>query len=85
MAIRDTALQPDIGGGRASALVRAKDAVAGGLAVILRTNTGRIAFAIVLVHLIVAVTGPWIAPYPPTEYDLPARFSGTLRGALARH
>lgn len=76
MAVRDTVLQPDIDSGRASALVRAKNAGAAALALILRTNTGRIAFAIVLIHLIVAVIGPWITPYPPTEYDLPARFSG---------
>ena len=74
MTVRDSTLQPDVGGGRAPALVRAKDAVTSGLALILRTTTGRIAFAIVLVHLIVAVTGPWITPYPPTEYDLPDRF-----------
>ena len=74
MAVRDSTLQPDVGGGRAPALVRAKDAVTSGLALILRTTTGRIAFAIVLIHLIVAVTGPWITPYPPTEYDLPDRF-----------
>ena len=46
------------------------------LALILRTNTGRIAFVIILAHLIVAVSGPWISPYPPTDYDLPNRFSG---------
>ena len=74
MAVRDSTLQSDVGGARAPALVRARDAVASGLALILRTTTGRIAFAIVLVHVIVAVTGPWITPYPPTEYDLPDRF-----------
>ena len=74
MAVRDSTLQSDVGGARAPAIVRAKDAVASGLALILRTTTGRIAFAIVLIHVIVAVTGPWITPYPPTEYDLPDRF-----------
>ena len=76
MAIRDTTLQPELAGSRPSAVIRAKDAVIGGITLILRTNTGRVAFAIVLIHLIVAILGTWITPYPPTEYDLPNRFTG---------
>ncbi len=75
MAIQDTTLQPEISRERAPLVIRAKDTVVGGISLILRTNTGRVAFAIVLIHLIVAVIGPWITPYPPTEYDLPNRFS----------
>ena len=76
MAVQDTMLQPELASGRRPPIIRAKDAVIGGIALILRTNTGRVAFAIVLIHLIVAILGPWITPYPPTEYDLPNRFSG---------
>ena len=76
MAVQDTTLLPDAESGRPSGIVRAKNVVVGGLGLVLRTNTGRVAFAIVLIHLIVAVVGPWITPYPPTEYDLPNRFSG---------
>ena len=76
MAVQDSTLQPEMDSGQVPALVRAKNAAISGLALILRTNTGRIAFVIILAHLIVAVSGPWISPYPPTDYDLPNRFSG---------
>ena len=76
MAVQDSTLQPDTYSGQVPALVRAKNAAISGLALILRTNTGRIAFVIILAHLTVAVIGPWITPYPPTDYDLPNRFSG---------
>jgi len=33
----------------------------------LRTWAGRIALPIVLLHLILALVGPWLAPYSPTE------------------
>ena len=54
-------------------------ALAGALAAIqlvIRTNTGRVGFAIVVFHLFLAAAGPWIAPYDPLEYHLPDRFSG---------
>ena len=76
MAVQDSTVLPDVDTGRPPALVRAKNAAMHGLGLVLRTNTGRVAFAIVLIHIIVAITGPWITPYPPTEYDLPNRFSG---------
>lgn len=57
-----------------SALARFGDSAKGALSLILRTNTGRVGFAIVLIHLTIAVIGPWITPYPPTEYHLPDRF-----------
>lgn len=76
MAVQDSIIQPEMEGGRPPALIRAGKAARNGLALILRTNTGRVAFAIVLVHLLVAILGTWITPYPPTEYNLPERFSG---------
>lgn len=76
MAVQDSVLQPELEEGRPSTLTRVGRAARSGLALVLRTTTGRVAFAIVLVHLLVAVLGPWITPYPPTEYDLPNRFIG---------
>ena len=73
MAVRDTTLETRAA--RPNALSRAGRATADALSLILRTWTGRIAFAIVLVHVVVAIIGPWITPYPPTEYHLPDRFS----------
>ena len=73
MAIRDSTLESHAA--RPNALSRAGRATADALSLILRTWTGRIAFAIVLVHVVVAIIGPWITPYPPTEYHLPDRFS----------
>ena len=58
-----------------SALSRFGESAKGALALILRTNTGRIGFAIVMVHLTIAAIGPWITPYPPTDYHLADRFS----------
>ena len=49
-----------------------------GLSIVLRTNSGRIGLAIVLVHLILALFGPLLAPYSPTEFtseDLETRLS----------
>lgn len=74
MAVRDSALNTRQQ--QVPALLRAGQTVWDGLSLILRTNTGRIGFAIVAVHLTLALAGPWIAPYPPTDYHLDARFSG---------
>ncbi len=76
MAVRESTLPSEFESGRPSAIIRAKDAVVNGITLILRTNTGRVAFAIVLIHVLVAILGTWITPYPPTEYDLPNRFTG---------
>ena len=76
MAVQDSLIQPELEGGRPSALIRAGNAAKGGLALVLKTNTGRVAFAIILIHIIVAILGTWITPYPPTEYDLELRFTG---------
>ena len=74
MAVRDSAL--NTGQQQTPALFRAGQTVLDGLSLILRTNTGRVGFIIVAVHLTLALAGPWIAPYPPTDYHLDARFSG---------
>ena len=34
----------------------------------LSTTSGRIGLSIVLLHFTLAVIGPWLAPYPPTEF-----------------
>ena len=47
-----------------------------GLAMVLRTNAGRIGFAIVLVHLFLALFGPYMTPYVPTEFNLAVRRTG---------
>lgn len=58
-----------------SALTKFGESAKGALSLILRTNTGRIGFAIVMIHLTIAAIGPWITPYPPTDYHLADRFS----------
>jgi len=37
----------------------------------LRTKAGRIGLPIVLLHLTLALIGPWLAPYSPTEFQRP--------------
>ena len=37
---------------------------------VLRTNTGRIGLAVVGIHVVLALIGPWITPFPPTEYHI---------------
>ncbi len=39
------------------------------LRLILRTTSGKIALPIVLLHVIVTLVGPWLAPYSPTEFQ----------------
>ena len=39
------------------------------LRLILRTNSGRIALPIVLLHMTMALIGPWLAPFSPTEFQ----------------
>ncbi|HAL48085.1 MAG: ABC transporter permease [SAR202 cluster bacterium] len=68
MAIQEMSEQASPGG--ASTLLGAAGrSVRSGLSIVLRTNSGRIGFAIVMIHLILAVFGPWLAPYSPTEFD----------------
>ena len=42
---------------------------------VLRTNTGRIGLVVVGVHVILALIGPWITPFPPTEYHIQDQYS----------
>ncbi len=74
MAVRDSTLGTQRQEVRV--LSRAGGAVWSALSLILRTNTGRIGFAIVAVHVTLALIGSWITPYPPTDYHLADRFSG---------
>ena len=37
----------------------------------LRTTAGRVGLAIVLLHLMLALIGPWLAPHSPTEFQHP--------------
>ncbi|MQF48985.1 ABC transporter permease [SAR202 cluster bacterium AC-647-N09_OGT_505m] len=39
------------------------------LRLIIRTTSGRIALPIVLFHLVLFLVGPWLAPYPYTEFQ----------------
>ena len=74
MAVRESTIQVE-GDRQASTLSRFGRGASNALSLVLRTYTGRIAFAIVLIHVVIAIIGPWITPYPPTEYHLPDRFS----------
>ncbi|MCY4652997.1 MAG: ABC transporter permease [Dehalococcoidia bacterium] len=74
MAVRDSTLRTQRQ--EIPVLSRAGGAVWNALALILRTNTGRIGFIIVASHVTLALIGPWITPYPPTDYHLADRFSG---------
>ena len=50
-----------------------------GLSIALRTNSGRIGFAIVAFHLFLAIFGPLLAPYSPTDFtseNLKTRLTG---------
>jgi peptide/nickel transport system permease protein len=40
------------------------------------TPSGRIGLPLVAFHVLLAVAGPFIAPYPPSEFHLADRFSG---------
>ncbi len=40
------------------------------LGLILRTNSGRVGFALVVIHLVLAFFGNKLAPYPPTQFHL---------------
>ena len=56
--------------GGASALLKGASRKARrGLSIVLRTNSGRIGFALVAFHLFLAIFGPSLAPYSPTDFD----------------
>ncbi|MCH7706277.1 MAG: ABC transporter permease, partial [Chloroflexi bacterium] len=54
-----------------SGLAAAGRKAGNGLRVMLRTWAGRIGLAVVLLHLTLALIGPWLAPYSPTEFQRP--------------
>jgi len=41
-----------------------------GLTLALRTNAGRVGLSLVVFHLMLALIGRWLAPYPATEFHL---------------
>ncbi|MFP6653469.1 MAG: ABC transporter permease [Dehalococcoidia bacterium] len=68
MAIEELDSQVTTGG--ANALLKgASRKVRRGLSIALRTNSGRIGFALVAFHLFLAIFGPSLAPYSPTDFD----------------
>ena len=52
------------------------------LRLILRTTSGRIALPIVLLHVTLALFGPWLAPYSPTEFQYP---SNNITGSTVQY
>ena len=78
MAIEELDSQITTGG--ANALLKGASRKARrGLSIALRTNSGRIGFAIVAFHLFLAVFGPLLAPYSPTDFtseNLKTRLTG---------
>ena len=78
MAIEELDSQVTTGG--ANALLKGASRKARrGLSIALRTNSGRIGFAIVAFHLFLAIFGPLLAPYSPTDFtseDLKIRLTG---------
>ncbi len=78
MAIEELDSQVTTGG--ANALLKGASRKARrGLSIALRTNSGRIGFAIVAFHLFLAIFGPLLAPYSPTDFtseNLKTRLTG---------
>ena len=78
MAIEELDSQVTTGG--ANALLKGASRKARrGLSIALRTNSGRIGFALVAFHLFLAIFGPSLTPYSPTEFtseDLKIRLTG---------
>ena len=55
----------------ARALALPAQRIASALRLVLRTPSGRIGLPILLMHLILATVGPWLAPYSATEFQEP--------------
>ena len=70
MAATTDATQPSINLAQAigSGLVRFGRAIQTEFAYALRTTSGRIGLPIVILHLTLALVGPWLAPYSATEF-----------------
>ena len=67
MAIQELGTQAPAGG-VGTLLNTAGQKVRRGLTLVLRTNSGRIGMAILLVYLVLALFGPWLAPYSATQF-----------------
>ena len=72
MATGDTTVRS---GASAPVAVRAWNGTVAFFTLVLRTNTGRIGLAVVAVHVLLALIGPWITPFPPTEYHIQDQYS----------
>ena len=73
MATGDSTIRPQAS--TATGVAKVWHAVIAFFTLVLRTNTGRIGLAVVTVHVILALIGPWITPYPPTEYHIQDQYS----------
>ncbi len=73
MATGDTTTRPQAS--TVTGVAKVWHAVIAFFTLVLRTNTGRIGLAVVTVHVILALIGPWITPYPPTEYHIQDQYS----------
>ena len=73
MATGDTTVQS--GSPPAPVVARAWNGIIAFFTLVLRTNTGRIGLAVVTVHVVLALIGPWITPFPPTEYHIQDQYS----------
>ena len=73
MATGDTAVQS--GAASTTGVAKAWGAIVAFFTLVLRTNTGRIGLAVVAVHVVLAIIGPWITPFPPTEYHIQDQYS----------
>ncbi len=73
MATGDTTVRS--GSPSAPLAARAWNGIIAFFTLVLRTNTGRIGLAVVGVHVVLALIGPWITPFPPTEYHIQDQYS----------
>lgn len=73
MSTGDTTVRS--GASSAPVAVRAWNGIIAFFVLVLRTNTGRIGLAVVTVHVVLALIGPWITPFPPTEYHIQDQYS----------
>ena len=67
---REQRQEPSLARAGAAALAGAGLRVLSVLRLMLRTTSGRIALPIVLVHVVIAIAGPWLAPYSATQFQL---------------
>ncbi len=73
MATGDSTIRPQAS--TATGVAKVWHAVIAFFTLVLRTNTGRIGLAVVGIHVVLALIGPWITPFPPTEYHIQDQYS----------